>query len=689
MSSGSYKDERDPSMSATTFAWLVLLFPLLGTLVIALGYRSMGGRASNRLAGWIGTGAILLAFLAALGALIALQGHTPAHRELESSLWNYASTVGIDARLSILVDPLSVFMILIVTGVSTLIHLYSISYMDEDRGYARYFSYLNFFVFSMLLLVLAGNFLLLIVGWAFVGAASYLLISFWYRRSTATKAGIKAFVINVVGDVGLVLGTYFIFKHTGTLDFLKAFHATEAGAFGHGSNNGDLVAGCVLLLVGAFAKSAQIPLHTWLPDAMEGPTPVSALIHAATMVTAGVYLIARMHPLFERAPAAQDVGAVVGAATLLIAGTIALTQTDIKRVIAYSTMSQIGYMIMGVSVGAYAAGLFHLMTHAFFKALLFMGAGSIIGAMGGEQSLQKMRGFRKALPFTYGCFIIGGLALSGIPPFSGFFSKDEILLVTGERGGWHWGLYVVGYIGAFLTAIYTFRMIFLAFHGEPCAEARELEAGHLHHAEVARNPANGEVEDTGVGFPGPHHTVAERALPMRVAMGLLAVGAVGAGLVQIPKVDFVIDDFLRPTFADSRLYEPHTKSGLLVFGLILGTLVGLAGIALAYRIWVARPGTSAAIQARMKPVYELLVNKWYFDELIGLVVVRPAATVGRFAMGTFEQVFVQDTLIGGTTGIVRAGSAAVRAVQNGFLRYYAALLVLGVAGVSFYFLLQS
>jgi NADH-quinone oxidoreductase subunit L len=677
-------------MSATTYAWLVLLFPLLGTLVIALGYRSLPGRY----AGWIGTGAIFLAFLAALGALIALQGHDPAHRQLESSLWDYASTAGIDARLSILVDPLSVFMILIVSGVSTLIHLYSISYLDEDRGNARYFSYLNFFVFSMLLLVLAGNFLLLIVGWAFVGAASYLLISFWYRRTTATQAGIKAFVINVVGDVGLVLGTYFIFKHTGSLDFLKTFHATAAGAFGHtasghAAGDGDLTAGCLLLLVGAFAKSAQIPLHTWLPDAMEGPTPVSALIHAATMVTAGVYLIARMHPLFERAPAAQDVGAVVGAATLLIAGTIALVQTDIKRVIAYSTMSQIGYMIMGVSVGAYAAGLFHLMTHAFFKALLFMGAGSIIGAMGGEQSLQKMRGFRKALPFTYGCFIVGGLALSGIPPFSGFFSKDEILLVTGERGGWHWGLYAVGYIGAFLTAIYTFRMIFLAFHGEPCAEARELEGGHLHHAEVPTNPANGEVEDTDVGFPGPHHTTAERALPMRVAMGLLALGAVGAGLVQIPKVDFVIDDFLRPTFANSPLYEPHTKNGLLVFGLILGTVVGLAGIAVAYRIWVKQPSIAVSAQERLKPVYELLAHKWYFDELIALAVVRPATAIGGFAKGTFEQVFVQDTLVGGTTGLVRAGSAAVRAVQSGFLRYYAALLVLGVAGVSFYFLLQS
>jgi NADH-quinone oxidoreductase subunit L len=669
-------------MSATTFGWLVLAFPLLGTLVIAFGFRSLPGRY----AGWIGTAAIGLAFVAALGALIAMQGHSPSHRELESSLWDYASTVGINARLSILVDPLSVYMILIVTGISTMIHLYSVSYLDEDRGNARFFAYLNFFVFSMLLLVLAGNFLLLIVGWAFVGAASYLLISFWYRRTTATKAGIKAFVINVVGDVGLVLGTYFIFKHTHTLNFLATF---KAAPHVFAKSEADIVAGCLLLLVGACAKSAQVPLHTWLPDAMEGPTPVSALIHAATMVTAGVYLIARMHVLFELAPAAQDTGAVIGALTLLIAGTIALTQTDIKRVIAYSTMSQIGYMIMGVSVGAYAAGMFHLMTHAFFKALLFMGAGSIIGAMGGEQSLEKMGGFRKALPFTFACFIIGGLALSGIPPFSGFFSKDDILLVTAERGGWHWALYVMGYVGAFLTAIYTFRMIFRAFYGDPVAEARELEGGHLHHAEVPTNPANGEVEDTDVGFPGPHHTVAERALPMKVAMTVLAIGAIGAGLVQVPGVDDVIVNFLRPTFASSPLYEPHTKDGLLIFGMVLGTVLGLLGIAIAYRIWVKQPSIAVTARERFAALYELSVNKWYFDELIDFAIVRPAAATGRFAMDTFERVFVQDTLIGGTTGLVRAGSAAVRAVQNGFLRYYAALLVLGVAGVGFYFLLQA
>src|SRR5579875_3120170 len=440
-------------MSATTYAWLALLMPLLGTVGLAVGYRLWPGKT----AGYIATAAILLSFLAGIGALIELFNHPADHRELTSALWNYAVTAGVDVRASILVDPLSVFMVLVVSGVSTLIHLYSIPYMESDRGFVRYFSYLHYFVFSMLLLVLAGNFVFLIVGWAFVGAASYLLISFWYRRLTATKAGIEAFVLNVFGDVGMVLGTFFIFRHTHTLEFLPAFHAAPQ-VFARGS--ADITAGCILLLLGAFAKSAQIPLHTWLPNAMEGPTPVSALIHAATMVTAGVYLIARMHTLFELAPAAQDVGAAVGAITLFVAGTIGLAQTDVKRIIAYSTMSQIGYMIMGVSIDAYAAGLFHLMTHAFFKALLFMAAGSLNGAMAGEQSIERMGGFRRALPFTYATFLIGGLALAGMPPFSGFFSKDEILLAAAERGGWHWVLYAVGYLGALLTALYTFRLIY-------------------------------------------------------------------------------------------------------------------------------------------------------------------------------------------------------------------------------------
>jgi NADH-quinone oxidoreductase subunit L len=397
--------------------------------------------------------------------------------------------------------------------------------------------------------VLAGNFLLLIVGWAFVGAASYMLISFWYRRATATRAGLKAFVINVVGDVGLVLGTFLLFKHTGTVDFLKTFHEVRH-VFAY--NSPDLVAACLLLLVGAFAKSAQVPLHTWLPDAMEGPTPVSALIHAATMVTAGVYLIARMHPLFEHATTAADVGAIGGCLTLLIAATIAIVQTDIKRVIAYSTMSQIGYMIMAVCVGAYTAGLFHLMTHAFFKALLFMAAGSIIGAMAGVQSLDRMGGFRRALPFTFACFLIGGLALSGMPPFSGWLSKDDILGYLDHRGGGFEVLGIAGYLGAFLTGIYTFRMIFRAFFGEPVEEARELEQGHLAHADVPRNPLTGEEEDSDIGFPGPGHYIAEREWPMKIAMGTLAVLAIVGGVIQIPGIDDVLTRPLVGRLGDRR-----------------------------------------------------------------------------------------------------------------------------------------
>ena len=664
-----------------TSAWLILLFPLAGTIVLGLGYRAWPARV----VGAIGTLAIAAAFVAAIATFIALQGRGEEEKQVVYVAWDYADTVGVNGQISILIDPLSVFMALVVTGVSMLIHLYSIAYLAGDRGYARFFAYLNFFVFSMLVLVMAGNFLLLIIGWAFVGAASYLLISFWYRRTTATAAGIKAFVINVVGDVGLVLGTFFIFRHSHTLDFLGTFDSASRDFAGHG---GALTAGLILLLVGAFAKSAQVPLHTWLPDAMEGPTPVSALIHAATMVTAGVYLIARMHPLFELSDAASLVGAIIGCITLLIAGTIGLVVTDLKRVIAYSTMSQIGYMVMAVSAGAYVAGLFHLMTHAFFKALLFMAAGSVISAMAGEQSLDRMSGFKRAMPFTYVCFVIGGLALAGVPPFSGFFSKDEILADIASRGGGWWVFYVAGYIGAILTAVYAWRMIFRAFWGEPCPEARELEEGHIHHAEAPFNPNNGEIEDTDVGFPGPEHNIAEQALPMKAAMAALAVLATVGGIIQVPWIDSAVEKFLEPTFADSTLHLAPTDA-LTAFGLVLGTVLGVTGIFIAYRVWVVHPGTSARVQERFALLHRLFANKWYFDEIIDLLVVRPWAWLGRFGQQTFERVVVNGFFVGGTTGIVKAGSAAARALQNGFLRAYAALLVLGIVAVAFYFLIQS
>jgi len=669
-------------VTATTFGWLVLLCPLLGTVVIGLGYSRLPGRTP----GWIATAAIGLSFACAIVMLIALLHRGENHRELTSSLWNYASSVGVDAKLQILVDPLSVFMVLVVSGVSTLIHLYSISYMTSDRGYSRYFAYLNFFVFSMLLLLLAGNFLLLIVGWAFVGAASYLLISFWYRRTTATRAGIKAFVINVVGDVGLVLGTFFIFTHTGTLDFLHTF-AAAPHVFHRDST--DLVVGCLLLLVGAFAKSAQVPLHTWLPDAMEGPTPVSALIHAATMVTAGVYLIARMHPLFELAPTAADVGAVGGCLTLLMAGTIGLAVTDIKRVIAYSTMSQIGYMIMGVSAGAYSGALFLLMAHAFFKALLFMAAGSLIGAMAGNQSLDRMSGFRRALPFTFGCFVIGGMALSGLPPFSGWFSKDDILAYLNHRGGGFEIMGIAGYIGAILTAIYTFRMIFRAFLGDPCPEAKELAEGHLAHAEAPTNPQTGEVEDTDVGFPGPEHHIAEREWPMKIAMGTLALLATVGGFLQIPGVDDAIRNFLAPTFAGSRLAAAAPTTGADWIGLVIGGAIAVVGVAVAYRIWVLAPGTATVIRERFAPLYQLFVNKWYFDELIDFTIVRPALWFGQVAETVLDRTLVGDVITGGTVGVVGAVSAAVRRAQTGFLRYYAAVVIVGLSAMALYFLVSA
>ncbi|HEX3174673.1 MAG TPA: NADH-quinone oxidoreductase subunit L [Solirubrobacterales bacterium] len=668
-------------MSATTWAWLVLLLPLLGSLVVSLGYRAIPARV----AGAIGTLAIGLAFLCAVAALVSLLGEAPEARHHASSLWTYAGAAGLDVKLGIYVDALSTFMILVVTGVSTLIHLYSVGYMKSDEGYHRFFAYLNFFVFSMLLLVLAGNFVLLIVGWAFVGFASYALISFWYRRTTATKAGMKAFVINVVGDIGLVLAAFLIFRELGTFDYGSVFaaapHAFERGEW-------TVTAICLLLLVGAFAKSAQLPFHTWLPDAMEGPTPVSSLIHAATMVTAGVYLIARTHVLFYLAPTAADVGAFVGLATLLAAGTIAIAMTDLKRAIAYSTMSQIGYMIMGVSIGAYSAGLFHLMTHAFFKALLFMAAGSIISAMANRQDIDRMSGFWKAMRFTSLMLLIGGLALAAFPLTSGFFSKDSILAYAEARGGMYTWMAIGGYLGAFLTALYTFRLIFRVLPGEPCPEAQELiDTGHLHHGPPI-NPANEELEDAEVGFPGPEHHIAEQSWPMAVAMAVLGFGALFAGLIQIPGVDDVLFKFLEPAFADSPLAAIQPTVGAEWRGLATGGAISLLGIATAWLLWARRPELPALFRARLRPLYELAVNKWYFDEAIDLLVVRPALAIGRFANGTFER-FVVEGLVSGTAETVRGAGGIVRVVQSGFVRSYALLLLAGFAGLALYFLLSS
>jgi NADH-quinone oxidoreductase subunit L len=592
----------------------------------------------------------------------------------------------VHVKLGVLVDPLAVFMCLVVTGVSMLIHVYSVAYMDSDRGYVRFFSYLNFFVFSMLLLVLASNFILLIVGWAFVGAASYLLISFWYRRETAVKAGIKAFVMNVVGDVGLVIAAFLLFDKTGSLDYAGVF-AQAPHVFHH--NDGVLVGACLMLLVAAFAKSAQLPLHTWLPDAMEGPTPVSALIHAATMVTAGVYLIARTHPLFELAPTAADIAAITGTATLFMAATIALVVTDLKRVIAYSTMSQIGYMIVGVSSFGYAAGLFQLMTHAFFKALLFMGAGSVISAMGGVQNMDRMGGFRRAMPFTFVTFTVGALALAGFPLMSGFFSKDAIVGYEFHRGGTlHTTLGVIALITAGMTAFYAFRMVFRVFFGEQAPEAAELEAGQLAHGDHV-NPATGEHEDTDVGFPGPDHHIAEREWPMRLAMAPLALLSVVGGIVLIPGVTDWLEAFLHPSFEDSKYFSDIPSTGAEWTGLVLGGVISIAGIGLAYVLYMQRQGATLRIRDRLAGVHDFLSHKWYFDELYDVLFVRPVAGFGSFGRTVIESRFVQGFVVGGAVGVVRAGTTVARSLETGYVRAYALLLVVGVLALGLYFLVQS
>ncbi len=668
-------------MTLATWGWLVLLFPLVGSILIGLLFRVLAPRA----AGAVGTVAILASFICGIGALFALQAEPEGSRHVASSLWTYASGGDFRIDLGIYLDPLSVFMVLVVTGVSSLIHIYSFSYMQSDEGYRRFFSYLNFFVFSMLVLVLAGNFVMLILGWALVGFSSYALISYWYRRGTATAAGMKAFVINVLGDVGLYIAAILIFAQVGAIDYGTVF-AQAPDTFAN--NSWAINAICLCLLVGAFAKSAQMPFHTWLPDAMEGPTPVSSLIHAATMVTAGVYLIARCHPLFELAPTSADVAAFVGLATLLISGTIALAVTDLKRIIAYSTMSQIGYMFVGVSIGAYSAGLFHLMTHAFFKALLFMAAGSVIAAMGNIQNIDRMRGFRKALPFTAAVLVIGSLALAGFPGTSGWFSKDEIIDFAHFRGGMYDVMWIGMLVGAFITGVYSFRIVFRILPGRACDEAKHLiETGHVVHGDPV-NPLTGEQEDSEVGYPGPEHHVAEQAPGMKIAMGVLALLALIGGLVQIPGVTEVISNFLAPTFADSHFAHLHPSTGEAWTGLVIGGVISIAGILTAWLLYVRSPEVPARLIQRFTPLYTLFVNKWYGDELVDWLVVKPAQGIGRFFNNVFER-FVINGATAGVSGLTRSAGAAVRELQSGMIRGYAVVMLFGIVGIVIYFLIRS
>jgi NADH-quinone oxidoreductase subunit L len=620
----------------TYAAWICLLSPLAAAVLITLG----GQRVSRRAAGYLATLSCFVAFGGAVAAFVALLGRDPEQREVVSTAWTWISGGSYQSGLEVLIDPLSVFMMLIVSGVGALIVGYSIGYMDGDPEERRYFAYMALFVFSMLLLVQGGNLLLLLAGWGMVGLSSYLLIGFWHDRPSAIAAAKKAFVMNAIGDATMALAFFLLIKKAGSLEF---------GILGgeYSSTVANLVA--LGLLGGAVAKSAQLPLQTWLPDAMEGPTPVSALIHAATMVTAGVYLIVRTHAIFEQAPKIADLTAGLGAATLLLAGLIALVQVDIKRVIAYSTMSQIGYMFLGAGIGAYANGMFHLMTHAFFKALLFMAAGIVIHALAAEQDMRKMGGLRAFLPRTYWAFLIGALALVGVPPFAGFFSKDSILAAAMDKGAYGYILWVVGLAGTFLTGLYTFRMLFMVFWGEPTAFVRE----HFH---ALRRDVVG--------------------VSMASTVAVLAVLSVIGGWLQFAPLWHPVETWLEPVAEP--LVSPASWQEAV--SSVLAVALGVAGIGVAWVLYGAR----ARPVPRLAFAQRTFEHKFYFDELYDALFYRPADWVAHALGRGVEEPLIADTGrdIGEDT---RNVGGLVARIQTGLLRTYALAIASSVAVLAIVF----
>ena len=645
---------------------LIPLLPLVGFLLTAF----FGRRLSKTASGVIACGAMLLSFAVSAAAVARLLTFEPEHRAMTQRVFTWISSGDFSVALALRLDPLASVMILVITGIGLLIHIYSTAYMHEeaDSEYARYFSYLNLFAAFMLVLVLGANFLVMFVGWEGVGLCSYLLIGFWYQKKSASDAGKKAFIVNRIGDWGFILGVLLIFVRFGSLDFQEV--ARSAANMSPETAFGAVSVITLLLFVGATGKSAQIPLYVWLPDAMEGPTPVSALIHAATMVTAGVYMIGRNAVLFSHAPLTLNVVAIVGTATALLAGTIGLVQNDIKRVLAYSTVSQLGYMFLAMGVGAYASGIFHLYTHAFFKALLFLGSGAVIHALAGEQDMRRMGGLRKALPITYWTFVIGAIAIAGLPPFAGFFSKDEILFHAYESG--HTLLWAVGLLTALLTATYMFRLVFMTFHGP----------SHAATAPHAANAAHASHEDSS-DHSGGHGSHLHDAPPaMALALIVLAIGSIAAGWAGIGGR---FEHFLEPSFG-AAVTEGIVEGGPETTLMIVSVVVALAGIGIAAYFFLINLPAAERAADMFSGVRRVLLNKYYVDEIYDAAIVQPIRIVSEDGLWKGVDTGVIDRAVNGVGGLVTGSADVLRRFQTGSVRTYAASLFVGVVLILGYYL---
>jgi len=636
------------------YIWLIPLFPLIGFLINGL----LGSRFKENHIGTIASAAIGFSFIVSVTIFFKVLQLPASERSISRTIYTWIQTGDFQVNISFLIDPLSLVMLLVVTGVGFLIHVYSIGYMHGDRSFARYFAYLNLFTFSMLLLVLADNFLLLFVGWEGVGLCSYLLIGFWFENNDYAYAGRKAFVVNRIGDFGFLLGMFLIFQHFGSLNFNAVFsQAPEV------LTTGLATAICLLLFLGATGKSAQIPLYVWLPDAMAGPTPVSALIHAATMVTAGVYMVARCHVLFLSSPFVLNLVAIIGICTAFLAATIALVSNDIKKVLAYSTISQLGYMFLACGVGAFGAAIFHVSTHAYFKALLFLSAGSVMHALGNETDMTKMGGLRKKLPITYRVFLIGALALAGVPLFSGFFSKDEILwkAVSSPFGGfWFW---FAGAAVAGLTAFYTFRLIFMTFHGR--SRVSKEVARHIH----------------------------ESPKIMTIPLSVLAVLAIVGGYIGIPHIFNKFEHFLEPVFTQyvhGEIFESTHDLPSLELGFMgISILIAFLGIGFAYIFYVARPNLADDVAEKVRGVYRFFSNKWYVDEVYDTLIVHPIKLISDLVLWRWLDIKIIDGFVNGIARVTRKGSDVLRRVETGIIQNYALSIVFGVVALIGYFLLRQ